>query len=233
MLARDVMSSPVISIDPQLPVRDIAALLVRQRIGGVPVMAEGQLIGIVTQSDLLHRHEIGTDDDSDARSWWRRILDSDPLPAQYVKSHGNCARYVMTADVVCVAETTSLHEIAGIFDAREIGRVPVLADERVVGIVTCADMLKLMTVTGTEPGHAGARSDASIREHLYAELARQAWWNPGWSELYVSNGVVEFKGVVETEALKLAARVAAENIAGVTAVRDRRILSSELASTMM
>lgn len=232
MRANDVMSSPVISIGPQLPVRDIAALLVRHRIGGLPVMAGGRLIGMVTESDLLHRHEIGTDDDSDPRSWWRRMLDSDPLPAQYIKSHGNCAQYVMTAPVVSVAPATSLSEIAAIFDAKGIGRVPVLADEQVIGIVTCADMLKPMA-TNRGPQRTEARSDASIREHLHAELTRQAWWNPGWSELFVTNGVVEFKGVVETEALRLAARVAAENIAGVIAVRDHRILGSRLASTMM
>lgn len=233
MLAKDVMSSPVISIGPELPVRDIAALLLQHRIGGLPVMAGDQLIGMVTESDLLHRHEIGTDDEPDPRPWWRRILDSDVLPAQYVRSHGNCAQYVMTPHVVTVAPDTSLSDIAGIFDTQEIGRVPVVEDERVVGIVTCTDLLKLITAEISSPASAGARSDASIREHLQAELTRQPWWRGGVTELIVSNGVVEFTGVVETQALKLAARVAAENIPGVTAVRDRRIVTSELPATMM
>jgi CBS domain-containing protein len=228
MHAKDVMSSPVISIGPALPVLDIAALLVRHRIGGLPVMVGGQLVGMVTGSDLLHRYEIGTDDDPDTRSWWRRIVGGDPLPGRYVKSHGGCAQYVMSRNVVVVPQDTPLSEIANLFDTRRIGRVPVVAGQRVIGIVTCADLLKTMAAKRPRPFEAGDASDESIRERLLAELVRQTWWHPGWSEVFVSGGIVEFKGLAESEAQKLAARVAAENIDGVTMVKDHRLLSSEL-----
>lgn len=228
MLAKDVMSSPVRVIGPEFPVLSIAALLVRYRIGGLPVMRGDQLIGMVTESDLLHRHEIGTDDGSDTRSWWHRIVGGDLLPAQYVKSHGSCARYVMTRKVMLVAEDTPLSKIADIFDARRIGRVPVVSNGQVVGIVTRADLLKTIAARKTEPGDSRNSSDERIRERLLAELAKQAWWNPSWSQVRVTGGVVEFKGLVETDAQKLAARVAAENIEGVTAVNDSRILTAEL-----
>jgi CBS domain-containing protein len=228
MHAKDVMSSPVISIGPALPVPDIAALLVRHRIGGLPVMVGDQLAGMVTESDLLHRYENGTDDDPDTRSWWRRILGGDLLPMRYIKSHGGCAQYVMTRKVVFVEEDTPLSEIARIFDTRGIGRVPVMAGRRVVGIVTCTDLLKTMAAKKSQPLEAHGTSDESIRERLLAELVRQTWWHPGWSEVFVAEGVVEFRGLAESEAQKLAARVAAENIEGVTMVKDHRLLSSEL-----
>ena len=228
MLAKDVMRSPVRVIGPKFPVLSIAALLVRYRIGGLPVMLGDQLIGMVTESDLLHRYEIGTDDGSDTRSWWRRIVGDDPLPAQYVKSHGSCAEHVMTRKVVFVAENTPLSEIANLFDTWRIGRVPVVSNRQVVGIVTRADLLKAIAAKKTDSNEPHSKSDESIRKHLLAELAQQAWWIPGWSQVFVTGGVVEFKGLVETDAQKLAARVAAENIEGVTAVNDRRILTAEL-----
>ena len=227
MLAKHVMSSPVRVIGPDFPVLHIAALLVRHRIGGLPVMAGDQLVGMCTESDLLHRYEIGTDDDSDTRPWWRRILGGDPLPTQYVKSHGSCARYVMTRKVVFVAEDTPLAEIADIFDTRGIGRVPVVDGQQLVGIVTRADLLKTIAAKKTKPSGQHTHSDESIRERLLAELEQQAWWSRGWSQVFVTGGVVEFKGLVQTEAQKLAARVAAENIDGVTAVNDQRFLSAE------
>jgi CBS domain-containing protein len=232
MFAKDVMSSPVISAAPDLPVLEIAALLVRHRIGGLPVMAEGRLLGIITESDLLHRYEIGTDSGWDSRSWWRRMLGGERLPAQYVKSHGGCARYVMTRDVVFVAQHTRLSEIADLFDVHGIGRVPVVAGHRVVGIVTRADLLKTIAASRPTADHRNINSDESIRDRLMAELARQKWWNAGWSRVSVKDGVVTFEGLVETEARKLAARVAAETIEGVTAVKDDRVLSTDLPVTM-
>lgn len=227
MQAKDIMSAPVVSIGPDFPVLEIAALLIEHRIGGLPVILDGRLIGIVTGSDLLHRHEIETDDGSDTRSWWRRILGGDTLPAQYVKSHGSYARYVMTRSVVCVTETTPLSEIARIFDAKGIGRVPVIADERVVGIVTGADLLKTIAATKPKNNEPQITSDQRIQEALLGELTQQPWWNKGWSNVEVAHGVVTFRGLVESEAQKLAARVAAENVAGVRSVLDERIPSAE------
>jgi CBS domain-containing protein len=232
MFAKDVMSSPVICVAPEAPVLEIAALLVRHRIGGLPVMAEGRLLGMVTESDLLHRYEIGTDSGWDSRSWWRRMLGGERLPAQYVKSHGGCARYVMTRDVVFVAEHTQLSEIADLFDVHGIGRVPVVAGHRVVGIVTRADLLKTIAAAKPTVTDTDIATDESIRDRLMAELARQKWWNVGWSRVSVKEGVVTFEGLVETEARKLAARVAAETIEGVRAVKDDRILSTDLPVTM-
>ncbi|HWI79443.1 MAG TPA: CBS domain-containing protein [Ramlibacter sp.] len=232
MFAKDVMSSPVISISPELPVLETAALLVRHRIGGLPVMTDGRLLGMVTESDLLHRYEIGTDSGWDSRSWWRRMLGGERLPAQYIKSHGGCARYVMTRDVVFVAEHTQLSEIADLFDLHGIGRVPVVAGHRVVGIVTRADLLKTIAAATPAANKRSIHSDESIRDRLVAELARQKWWNAGWSRVSVKAGVVTFEGLVETESRQLAARVAAENIEGVTAVKDERVLSTELPVTM-
>ena len=62
MRARDVMTKDIVKVGPGATVGDIAALLVRHRISAVPVVSDGQqLIGIVSQTDLAHRSETGTE----------------------------------------------------------------------------------------------------------------------------------------------------------------------------
>ena len=61
MKASDIITSPVITVGPGTAVRHIAGLLFEHRISAVSVLENGKLVGIVSEADLLHRHEIGTD----------------------------------------------------------------------------------------------------------------------------------------------------------------------------
>jgi len=95
MRAADIMSAPVVSVGPDTPVEEIAALLFEKRISAVPVLEEGRLIGLVSEGDLLRRKEIGTNRTARAGSWWLRMFNVDPTPAEYVKSHARRAQDVM------------------------------------------------------------------------------------------------------------------------------------------
>jgi CBS domain-containing protein len=229
MQAKDVMTSRVISIEAQTPVLQVAALLREHRIGGVPVLAEQVLVGIVTERDLLHRREIGTDRVDGTSSWWRRVVGQNLEPGRYVKSHGRLARHVMNRRVVVATPETSLQQIAALFDLHRIGRVPVVSNNKLVGIVACADLVRALA-GGAHQQAAGESStdDGHIRDLLLAELARQPWWNGRVSNVLVEDGVVLFNGYVESEAQRRASQVAAENIAGVRLVRDERLLPLEL-----
>jgi CBS domain-containing protein len=223
MNARDIMSSPVISVGPQTPVLQIAALLRQQRIGGVPVVDGNELVGIVTEKDLLHRRELGTEHRSHTQAWWRRVVGPDLEPERYVKSHGRCAEHVMTRIVVVVEPDTTLQTVMALFDRNRIGRVPVLVNGRIVGIVTSADLVKALAEgIWVSTASTGTGSDEEIRVRLLAELDRQQWWNRGCCDVQVAHGVVRFTGFVESEAQRRASRVAAENIPGVQYVEDER-----------
>lgn len=229
MNASDIMSAPVIAVGPQTPVVQVAALLREQRIGGVPVVVGNELVGIVTARDLLHRREIGTEYGAEAQPWWRRIVHS-TLPSDgYVKSCGRCARHVMTREVVVVAPQASLREITAAFERHGIGRVPVLADRRMVGIVAAADLVKALARGPWKPApRPGRTGDGEIRRALLAELGRQPWWNSGCCQVEVEDGVVRFTGFVENPSRREASRVAAENIPGVRHVDDQRRWLDEL-----
>jgi CBS-domain-containing membrane protein len=63
MKARDVMVSPVVTVKPSSTVRDVAKLFMEHQISGVPVVDhKDKLIGIVSEADLMHRAEVGTEE---------------------------------------------------------------------------------------------------------------------------------------------------------------------------
>ena len=203
MQASDIMSTPVISVAPDTPVREIAALLHEKRISAVPVLEKNRLVGLVSEGDLLHREEIGTDRAKRAGSWWLRLFSAEQTPAEYVKAHGRFARDVMTREVQMVAPDTSVTEIAILVQALAGAHAP-------------AQRL-------TPP------ADQAIRGRLQAELARQPWWRAAASNVIVTHGVVHYFGTIEVDDEHDAARVAAENIPGVRAVEDHRMAMSRIA----
>ena len=228
MNASDIMTSPPITVGPDTPVRDIAQLLFERRISGVPVVEDARLVGMVSEGDLLHRHEIGTDRAPRDGSWWLRLFSADHSPTEYVKSHARRARDIMTRDVATVAPYTSLAEIATLLERRGIKRVPVVLGERVVGIVSRSNLVQALAVQA--PAAASETHDDAIRASLLAELEQQSWWRERVSNIIVTEGVVHYFGTIRSKDQQDAARVAAENIAGVRGVEDHRVKLNQIAS---
>lgn len=228
MKARDVMTSPVISIGPEAPVGEIAAVLLARQISALPVLERGRLIGMVSEADLVHRHEIGTDRIAPG-PWWRRFFRADRSPAQYVKSHAGKARDIMTAEVVSVDEDTPVAQIAALLDKHGIKRVPVMRGQRLVGIVSRANLVQALAAEARVAPRP-SRDDAAIHDRVVAELERQPWWRSPYASVTVSEGVVHYWGATETDADRAAARVAAENVPGVRGVEDHRITMADIPS---
>jgi CBS domain-containing protein len=185
LTAADVMTSDVVSVEPDTPVRDIAELLYSRRISGVPVVENDQVIGIVSEGDLIgHVAAIG----EPRRSWWLSLFADESLSARdYAKTHGRTARDVMTASVVSVEETATLAEMARLVERHRIKRVPVLRDGKLIGIVTRGNLLQgLATLKAELPKSV---DDATIREELVAELRNQPWAHLYTDDIVVENGV--------------------------------------------
>jgi CBS domain-containing protein len=223
MNAKDIMTAPVITITPDTPVHDIAALLLERRISGVPVVDDDSVVGMVNEGDLLRRHEIGTDGDTPQRPWWARLIERDQFPIEYVKSHARKAKDIMSPHLVSVSEDTAARQLASIFAARHIRRVPVLHDGKMVGIVTRADLIRALAVKTRDLETPRTQGDEAIRVRLLRELEQQRWWRPDWSAVYVRDGIVHYRGLIHSDDERQAARVAAENVPGVRGVEDDRM----------
>lgn len=228
MKASDIMTAPVIAVGPRTPVGEIAALLLEKRISAVPVVDEGRLVGMVSEGDLLHRHEIGTDRRVRAGSWWLRLFSEDRSAAQYVKSHARLARDVMTRAVVSITTETPVTQIAALLETRRIKRVPVLRGRAILGIVSRANLVQAIAAAVHPDKRIHPSSDDAIRGRLLTELERHSWWRPSHSSVLVNERVVHYRGTVDSEEERDAARVVAESIAGVRRVDDRRRLLQAL-----
>jgi CBS domain-containing protein len=224
MKAKDVMTTRVVSVAPDVTVKEIASTLLSHRISAVPVVdPDGRLVGIVSEGDLIRRPETGTAPGS--RSWWADfITPSEDLARRYVKSHGQRARDVMTKSVVTVTEDTPLADVAELLESRHIKRVPVVRNGKLVGIVSRANLVQGLA-TMRSSALSVAPSDETIRQRILAELEREHWSGIGTTNVTVAKGVVEFWGLVDSNDIKEATRVAAENVQGVNQVVDRRVVS--------
>ncbi len=225
MNAQDVMTSPVFTIAPDTPVRDISALLLARHISGVPVVEQGDVVGIVSKSDLLHRYE-AEPGGALPRPWWQRWVQRTAPPRDYVRSHALRAADLMTREPVSITEDLSLARVAQLLTAYRIQRLPVVRGRRLVGIVTSGDLVKAL-LQQADTSHADACDDTQILSRLMAELEQQTWWSRAWSHVSVDKGIVRYHGMVGNEAERDAARVAAEGIAGVRGVVDERLCTIE------
>src|SRR5688572_27577754 len=176
MNARDIMTPKVITVTSGTLVSEVASLMFAYRISALPVVDGDRLAGIVSEADLLHRYEIGTDCALGGDPWWIRLFSADRSPEEYVKSHARYARDIMTRDVATVAPDTPLAAIATLLERRRIKRVPVLDDGQLVGIVSRSDLVRVLVSAERTGAQAGPTTDDAIRALLLAELRRQGWW---------------------------------------------------------
>ena len=228
MRAVDVMTTEVITVDPDTSVQALAALLSERGISGVPVVdAENRVVGIVSEGDLLHRVETGTEPRPERRtgrrrSWWLDTIAADrQLARDYVKSHGRVVRDIMTRDVVSVSDTTELADIAILLETKRIKRVPVVRDGRLAGIVSRANLVRALATTKSEPAPIVDPGDRAISDQLLAELRGKNWVDISSADIIVRDRVVHiWFSDEQSREERLTFRVAAENIPGVLRVEE-------------
>jgi CBS domain-containing protein len=143
MKAADVMVTDVITIGPDACVQDVAQTLVSARIGGVPVVGpNGELLGIISEGDLMHRVEAGT---GRRRPWWLMgLTGKEVLAAEFIREHSRKVTDVMTREVVTATPDTPLWKIANLLEKNAIKRLPIVEKGKVVGIVSRANLLQAL-----------------------------------------------------------------------------------------
>jgi CBS-domain-containing membrane protein len=220
MKARDVMVFPVITVKPSSSVKEVATTLLERRISAVPVVDDqGKLVGIISEGDLMHRSEAGTERQ---RSWWLLGWTGDEtLAAEYVKAHARKVADVMTRIVITATPETPLRDIAALLERNSIKRVPIVKDGQLVGIVSRANLIQ--AVASTRKGLEIPLSDTTIRDKLLAHLTSQEWAHTSLLNVTVSGGVVNLWGITHSDAERMAIRVAAESAPGVCDVNDNLV----------
>lgn len=214
MYAKDIMTPNVVTVGPDMSVAEAARLLIERHISAAPVVdADGKLVGILSEGDLVHRikgeHEL-------PRSWWLALFgDPEDDPREYLKSHGSKVSDVMTADVITVPPEAGIAEMAETLETKKIKRVPVVEGGRLLGIVSRANLIQTLVAQPAETLPQVAADDKEIRAKLLANIQTLAWYSGATVSLTVIDGVVRFWGWVESDDVKEALRAAAEGVDGI------------------
>ncbi|MGA7863902.1 MAG: CBS domain-containing protein [Stellaceae bacterium] len=219
MRAIDVMVRDVVTVRPDTDVAEAIKLLAEHDVSALPVLgAAGNLVGMLSEADLIHRVEIGTEKQ---RPWWvEAVTGASTLAEDFAKSHGKKAGEVMSSGVISVSEDTPLSEIAAVLERNGIKRVPVVKDGKLVGMVSRSNLIQaLASVVGRIDHHN--ETDRQIRLDLLSRLKEQSWTDFGSRNITVSDGVVHLWGLVGSAAERKALLALAEGVPSVSGCRTK------------
>ncbi len=214
MNAFDVMTTSVVTVTPETPLRKIARLLLEHSISAVPVVDEaGAVIGMVSEGDLLRHND---EDRRARRDWWLDLLaQGESLSPQFIESlrmPDRLAHEIMSAPVVTVSEHTEVAEIGRLLAAHRIKRVPVLRDGRAVGIVSRADLIRALAAQ--EPPSGAPRTSSGLfrwRNHRESKEHHEPKAPPLEAAVSKENGFTasDFRSLVSDAESKKAAEMEA------------------------
>jgi CBS-domain-containing membrane protein len=218
MRAIDVMTEEVVCINVNESVFDAAELLLSNRISAMPVIDDkGAIVGIVSEADLMHRAETNT---AAKRSWLTRLMESDAAAAHdFVVAHSRRVSDMMTRKVVTASEDATLGELVDLMEHHGVKRIPVVRERVPVGIVSRADLLRVLM--SREPNRPLLQpADRALRNAVIEALRNRPWSSRWPINVVASDGVVHLWGFVDGDEARKACRVAAENVPGVRRVKS-------------
>ena len=184
MKVQEIMTREVVTVGPEADLRDIAKFLVDNGISGVPVCGvRRELLGIVSEGDILVKEGGPREQDRGFLGWLRGTA-TKAKKARAVK-----VRDAMTTPVVTISPYTSVAEAARRMSDLGVKRLPVVQDDKLVGIVSSTDLVR-----------AFVRTDDEIRREIVEDILRGTLWleTPEAVQVHVEHGAVRLSGQVET-----------------------------------
>jgi CBS domain-containing protein len=144
LTARDIMTPDPVTVEPEVSVTDAAHMMVTRRVGALPVVKDGKMVGLVTEGDLIMQ---------DAKVHFPTYLSllggyifapgaSDRFESALRKAVGATVADVMTAEPITVAPEALVTDVATLLVERDVARVPVIEGDRLIGIVTKSDIVR-------------------------------------------------------------------------------------------
>jgi CBS domain-containing protein len=230
MIVADVMTRNCVTIAPDAMVEEAVNLMLSRHISGLFVVEKGDLVGVLTEGDLLRRDELGT---QRHRPWWLRLLASPARQAHdFTQANGRHVRDVMTEDVLSIGQDAPLEDVVATMEKHRIKRLPVTADGHVVGVVSRSDLLRAL-IGRVRPVEPQDTDDRSIRTAILNALEEQSWAPTTTLNVTVAGGVVDLWGTITNEPERNGIRVVAENTAGVKKVNDHMVYIEPYTGTVI
>jgi CBS domain-containing protein len=199
-----IMSPGVITVSPEMPLRQVAEMLSRYGISGVPVCDQkGRVVGVVSETDIVEREQ-GLEP---PHGLWSVLLER--LDESVARLSARSAGEAMTSPAIAIETGSTVAEAARLMTVHQVNRLPVLRDGELVGIVTRADLVR-----------AFHRSDEEIRREIEADVLHVFWVDPGTLAIDVEGGAVRLSGRVENHGAAELIVKYVRQVPGVVEIRD-------------
>lgn len=206
MRVDQLMTKNVITVTPETPLRDVAALLAEKGISGVPVVENDQLVGVVSEADLLVK-EAGPGVRPSRVLDWLLLPDYTEREAKFA---ARTAGEAMTSPAQTIPDYASVATAAARMSDERVNRLPVLKDGKLVGILTCADVIRAFT-----------RRDDEIAEEIREDVIGRGFWEPPDAvTVEVDQGEVVLSGTVQSHAVASGIPRAVLRVPGVVSVES-------------
>jgi len=187
MKVQDLMTRSVLTVRPDTPLKDAAALLSEHRISGLPVVdGERRVLGVLSEGDILFKESNGRES---KQGFLERLL-AVPQPGLELKIAARTTGEAMSAPALTIGPRRPVTEAATTMIDEGVNRLPVIDDEeRLIGIITRADLVR-----------AFVRSDAEVEHEIREDVIRRTLWiEPATIHIDVDEGEVSLSGEVETK----------------------------------
>ncbi|MFC4463676.1 CBS domain-containing protein [Streptomyces xiangluensis] len=183
----EVMTSEVIGARQETPFKDVAQLLARHRISGLPVVdADDKVLGVISETDLIRRQAAKAERDRGGR--FRLPALRRKVRIATAKARAMTAGQLMSTPAITVHPEQPVADAARVMERHHIERLPVVDEEdRLIGIATRRDLLRVFL-----------RTDEEIRQEIIDEVLTRAMCLPPHTVIVsVQNGTATLEGRLE------------------------------------
>lgn len=204
MEIRKLMTEGVITVGPDMPLKEAARRMIEARVSGLPVTDDGRLIGVISEGDFVAAE--GQRGFSRAGLWQRLMGREEP------RFKGSTVSEAMSRDVVTLTPDVDHAQAARTMRRNKIKRIPIVDHNgSLVGILSRADILRAFT-----------RPDAEIRSEIRDRVMRKVLWiDPKLVDIQIDDGNVTMKGHLETRSDVELLEELVERLDGVVAVSSQ------------
>ena len=185
MRVRDVMTTQVVSVTPDTPLKEVARLLAENGISGMPVVdGDGRVLGVVSEADFLLREQ----PDAGRQSLFGWLLESaDARRVREEKLHATTGGEAMSSPAIVIGPDWQVREAAAMLTRHRINRLPVVDDGKLVGIVSRANLVETFLVP-----------DEELAQRISQEVVRDTMWiDPRRVHVRVAEGIARLEGTVD------------------------------------
>ena len=165
--AGDLMTRDVAVVHPETSLLDAVKLMAQRRVSGVPVVdSDGKVVGVLSEGDLVRWHE----GYSERQARWLDMLAEGfqlaPAFLDGVREQHRKVKTVMSPGAVTVTEDMPAREVAHLMHSKNIKRLPVMRDGKLVGIVARSDLVRALAAKLGEAPSAAGSEPRSVNEAL-------------------------------------------------------------------